>query len=200
MSRSLKFSFFLLLLFSAPVIINCDYILSLWLKEPPQYTSDFCRLVLLQSLIESMCYPMWTVIGAIGKLRFSHLVASILYLLIVLVSYFVLKMGGNPHSVFVISIIFMVFVMTMLIFRINYLVNGYLSILFKQLVIKPTFVIIPMFIFYFILEKIYINNTLLTLLVSSVLIMLFQLIILFVAGLDKSERRTSINFIKAKLR
>ena len=200
MTRSSKFSFFLLLLFSAPVIINCDYILSLWLKEPPQYTSDFCRLVLLQSLIESMCYPMWTVIGAIGKLRFSHLVASILYLLIVLVSYFVLKMGGNPHSVFVISIIFMVFVMTMLIFRINYLVNGYLSILFKQLVIKPTFVIIPMFIFYFILEKIYINNTLLTLLVSSVLIMLFQLIILFVAGLDKSERRTSINFIKAKLR
>lgn len=199
MARSSKFSFFLLLLFSAPVIINCDYILTLWLKEPPAYTSDFCRLVLLQSLIESMCYPMWTVIGAIGKLRFSHLIASVLYLLIVVVSYFVLKMGGNPMSVFTISIIFMILVMTMLIFRINSLVNGYLKVLLKQLVMRPILVMIPISILYFILRT-NINNTLVSLLLSSALIMSFQIVILFFAGLEKSERSASINFIKSKLR
>lgn len=200
MARSSKFSFFLLLLFSAPVIINCDYILSLWLKEPPQFTSDFCKLVLLQSLLESMCYPMWTVIGAIGKLRVSHIIGTVLYLLIVIISYFVLKMGGSPISVFVISIIFIVFVMTMLIFRINYLVNGYLSILIKQLVVRPIVVIVPMFALYYVMQKMNLSNTLVVLLVSCVLIMLFQLIILFLIGLDKNERNTAINFIKAKLR
>jgi O-antigen/teichoic acid export membrane protein len=200
MARSSKFSFFLLLLFSAPVIINCDYILSLWLKEPPEFTSGFCKLVLLQSLLESMCYPMWTVIGAIGKLRFSHIIGTIFYLLIVVMSYFILKIGGSPLSVFIISIIFIVFVMTMLILRINYLVYGYLTILIKQLVIKPILVIFPMFLLYFFMQKMNINYTLTTLLASCVLIMLFQLIILFVIGLDKVERDTTINFIKQKLR
>lgn len=199
MSRSSKFSFFLLLLFSAPIIINCDYILRLWLKEPPQYAADFCRLVLLQSLIESMCYPMWTVIGAIGKLRVSHIIATILYLLIVIVSYFTLKMGAHPLSVFVISIVFMVFVMTMLVLRINYLVNGFLSLLTKQLMLRPVLVTIPVFVLFFVLKS-NIPNSFLVLIFSTILIMFFQLVILFVIGLDKSERSTLINFLKSKLR
>ena len=42
-----KFSFYMLLLLSLPVIINTHYILGLWLKLVPEHAVLFVRLTLL---------------------------------------------------------------------------------------------------------------------------------------------------------
>lgn len=198
MSRTSKLSFFMLLIISAPVILNCEYILKLWLNNPPDFTVEFCNLVLLQALIESVCYPMWTVVGAIGKLRFSHLLGSILYGMMVVFSYMALKSGAEPTTVFIISIILMIVVMFMLIFRINYLVPGFLKIEIKQIVIKPLFVLLPFLLFYFI-PIFDVTNNIVNLIKNSVIIIFTFLFVIYFIGLDKIEKSIILNVVKKKM-
>lgn len=48
---SSKFSFFLLLLLALPVLLETELLLKLWLKQVPDYSVVFVRLVLIQMLI-----------------------------------------------------------------------------------------------------------------------------------------------------
>jgi O-antigen/teichoic acid export membrane protein len=49
-----RFSFYILLLLSLPVIINVHYILTLWLKIVPEHTTFFVQLVLIFTMSESL--------------------------------------------------------------------------------------------------------------------------------------------------
>ena len=46
-----KLSFFLISFFSIPIIIKLPYILELWLKNVPDYTVIFCRIILFATII-----------------------------------------------------------------------------------------------------------------------------------------------------
>ena len=63
-----KFSFFLLFLISLPLLIKTDYVVVLWLKDVPDNTILFCRLILVNSLIESVSGPLITAAYATGKI------------------------------------------------------------------------------------------------------------------------------------
>lgn len=68
--RISKFTFFFMLIISMPVIIETNFLLSLWLTEIPQYAVLFTQLVLLDSLM-SILYSSWhTVIFATGKIKY----------------------------------------------------------------------------------------------------------------------------------
>ena len=52
--NSSRYSFFLLLYLTLPVLIKTPYILHLWLGIVPEYTVMFLRLVLIVTLINSI--------------------------------------------------------------------------------------------------------------------------------------------------
>lgn len=106
--RSTKFSFFLLLLLSLPVIIEADYILKLWLKTVPDNTVAFVRIVLCISLIDAIGNPLITAAQANGHIRKYQAIVGGILLGIVPVSYVVLKHGASPVSVFVVHFIMVV--------------------------------------------------------------------------------------------
>ena len=58
--QSSKFSYFLLLLLSMPVLLETGFLLEIWLKETPQYVIMFTRLVIITALIDSLAYPLLT--------------------------------------------------------------------------------------------------------------------------------------------
>jgi len=49
--QSSKFSYYLLLLLSVPLLISTDFILQVWLTNVPEYTASFCRLIILFCLL-----------------------------------------------------------------------------------------------------------------------------------------------------
>lgn len=101
-----KYSYFLLFLISLPLIINVDYILNIWLKNVPDYTNIFVILVLVDSLISNIFgVPLMTALSATGNIKIYQVVVSAIICLALPISWVALKMGGNPQSVFVISII-----------------------------------------------------------------------------------------------
>jgi O-antigen/teichoic acid export membrane protein len=102
---SSKFSFYLLLLFIIPLFIETQFVLSIWLKNVPDYTVSFTRLVLIDILICSLSGPLQILAQATGKVRSYQLIVSVILLLNLPISFLLLKMGYSPQSTFVVSIV-----------------------------------------------------------------------------------------------
>lgn len=102
--RGSKFTFFLLLALSLPIILETDTILNIWLKDVPDYTVPFLRLMLCISMIDAVANPLMTAAQATGKVKVYQSVVGGILLAILPISYVVLKLGGNPTSVFVVHL------------------------------------------------------------------------------------------------
>lgn len=102
--RSSKFTFFLLLFLSLPVMIETEIILTLWLNIVPDYTVTFLRLILSVTIIDAIANPLMVSAAATGRIkRYQSIIGGIL-LTILPVSYIALKLGGNPASVFIVHL------------------------------------------------------------------------------------------------
>lgn len=102
--RSSKFTYFLLFIISLPIYLKIDYILSLWLKEVPQYTSVFLRFMLCISIVDAVANPIMVAASATGKIKKYQTCVGLTLLSIVPISYIFLKLGAPPFSVFVVHL------------------------------------------------------------------------------------------------
>ena len=102
--RASKFTFFLLFILSLPVIMETDIILQVWLKTVPDYTVPFLRLLLCIAIIDSVARPLMTAAAATGKVKLYQSVIGGILLAIVPIAYVVLRLGGNPTSVYIVHL------------------------------------------------------------------------------------------------
>ena len=102
-NRSAKMSFFLLLLIVVPVVFNIDGLLSLWLKEVPQYTNGFCFIMLMAYLVDALRGPLETSITANGNIKGIQIWSAALLVLGLLIGYFFLRSGAFPFIVAIIT-------------------------------------------------------------------------------------------------
>ena len=102
--RSSRFSFYLLLLLSLPIIFNSQYILALWLGIVPEHVVTFVQLILIFAMCESISNPLVTAMLATGKIRNYQLVVGGLQMMNLPISYLVLKLGAIPESVMMVAI------------------------------------------------------------------------------------------------
>jgi len=105
--QSSKFSFILVSIFAIPLIAEMDYILKLWLKEPPLYTGLFCQLILGAYLIDKLTTGNMLAISAYGKIAGYQATLGIILLLTLPLAWLFLKLGYAPPSVGVAFIITM---------------------------------------------------------------------------------------------
>ncbi|SFB69958.1 Na+-driven multidrug efflux pump [Zunongwangia mangrovi] len=99
-----KFSFFLLALFAIPICIEMPYILKLWIKNVPEYTVIFCRLLLIISLIDQLFITLPSAISATGKIRNYQLSVSVLLTLPIVLGCILFTMGYPPYTLYVLFI------------------------------------------------------------------------------------------------
>lgn len=102
--RSSRFCYYILLFLALPVLLEVPTILKLWLKEVPEYTVLFARLVIINALVDSMASPLMTAIQATGRIKYYQIVTAGLLLLNIPVSYIFLRLGFAPHVTMIISI------------------------------------------------------------------------------------------------
>ena len=102
MFRSARFSFMLLFFLSLPIMLETSYILTLWLGIVPENTVIFARIIIAISLIYTIANPCVIANQATGKVKVYQAVVGGLLLLILPISYIVLKMGAPAYSVFIV--------------------------------------------------------------------------------------------------
>lgn len=99
-----RYSYYLLLILALPIILNIDYILSIWLKEVPEHSGFFAQLTLIYAMSESISNPLITAMLATGKIKEYQIIVGGLQMLNLPLSYILLKMGTPPEAVLLVAI------------------------------------------------------------------------------------------------
>ena len=102
MFRSARFSFLLLFFIAFPLLLETDFILQLWLKTVPDNAVIFTQIMICISLIYTTANPCVIANQATGKVKIYQMVVGGILLLILPISYIVLKLGAPAYSVFIV--------------------------------------------------------------------------------------------------
>lgn len=100
-----KATFFLMWILALPIFVEMEAILALWLKTVPDYTVLFARLTLIEGLIFAISLPVATAARAPGRMAAYESILGSLQFCILIASWFFLKAGYGPQSVFYIAIV-----------------------------------------------------------------------------------------------
>lgn len=121
--RGTKFSYFLILFLSIPVILETKYVLSLWLGQVPEYTLIFVRLVIVNTLIDSFTYIIGATVQATGRIKKYQLCVGGILLLNLPLSYFFLRLGFSPYITFLIAILIAILCLVVRVLLLNSLLR-----------------------------------------------------------------------------
>ena len=100
MTRSAKFSFILAYVIAVPLIANMELVLQIWLVEVPQYTVDFCQLILVCSVIDATTGVLNTSISATGKIKGFQIGLSVSFMIDLMFAALLLWLNMPPALVF----------------------------------------------------------------------------------------------------
>lgn len=103
--RGSRFSYYILLIFALPFLFETEFILTLWLKNYPEHTINFVRLILLVTLCDILSNTLINLQLATGKLRNYQLAVGGMLLMNFPFSYLCLKKGCSPESVLVVAFV-----------------------------------------------------------------------------------------------
>lgn len=106
---SSKMSFFLSCFFALPVLIFTPFILELWLAEVPQYTVEFCQVIIVSFLITQLFPGITRALYADGNIKWYQIVISILLVSILPIGYILFSFGFSPVSIFFLLIMAQLF-------------------------------------------------------------------------------------------
>lgn len=184
---SSKFSFFLLLIIVLPLFLEAEMVLTLWLKLVPGHAVWFMRLMLCIMLVEALANPLMVSSQATGNVKVYQSVVGGTLLLIIPIAYVVLRMGGNPESVFVTHLIFAILAQYLRIWIIAGLIQMSIIEYCKKVVIQVAVVfilsIVPSYIIYHLLP-----DTLSGAIIVIVMSLLLTISSIFFVGLTEHER------------
>lgn len=146
--RGSRYSFYLLMTLSLPLILQMDYILHLWLTKVPDGTVLFCQLILLCSLVSVLSNLLPKVAWATGNIRNYQIIVSSILVLNFPLSYLVLKLGAPAFATIIVNIaiqISLLFVRMLLTSRMVGLsvASFFNSVLLRSIVVFISAAIIP---------------------------------------------------------
>ena len=196
--KSSIFSFYLILILALPIIIETPQIIKLWLGQLPEYVIPFVRLIIVISAVDGIASPLMTVAHATGKIALYQGLVGTATILIIPISYFTLKMGGSPVSVFVVSLIVAILCLFLRLFIVKRLVNFPFwkytyKVFLKALFITGMSLPLPLYI------HVKLDDSFESLCISVFACLLNTLLIIYYVGLEKNEKRYILRNLKNKI-
>ena len=183
-----KFSFFLLLILSMPLLLEMRLVLGWWLKTVPEYAVIFTRLVLIDVLIGTLSGSLQILAQATGKIRKYQFFVSGILLLNLPTSYLFLELGFSPEITMLISIFYSCLALIARLVILQGIVDFPVRDFFNKVVSRVTLVGLLAFILP-IVAYLGINDSHLKFFIV-VLISIFSVSLsVFFLGLNSSERQ-----------
>ena len=191
---SSKYAFTMFAFFAIPLIIEMSKVLKMWLGNPPEYTLMFAKLVIVLSMVHLYSNGLMSAIQASGKIAFYQVTMSILILLNIPISYFLLKCGKSPYYCI---LCFIVIEVISFVLRLSFAhkLAGIRANLFIKKVLCPTILtilassIIPL-VLHFTLSESFVR----VIVVSLAYAMVYVPMVWFVV-IEKNEQPVFLNLI-----
>jgi O-antigen/teichoic acid export membrane protein len=196
-----KYAFLLLWLLALPVILQLEYLLNLWLIKVPSDTLLFTQLMVLQALLYSIMRPFIMAIHAIGNMKYINLTAGTILMLVIPISYFLLK---NGYPIYTPIVIYLMATFLEFCFEL-YFLNKYIKTSIVDLIkytLTPILIVVlvslSLTLLLISIEKI--DQDIYKLFIISILSALIIIFISYFIALDLNARIMLKNFIKRKIK
>lgn len=190
--RGARFSFYMLLFLSLPILINTHYILTIWLGNVPKHTTLFVQLSLIFAMSESISSPLITAMLATGKIRNYQIVVGGLQMMNLPISYVLLRVGMIPETVLFVAIaisqVCLAARLYMLRGMIGLSVKEYLrKVYLNVLSVSVLSVVLPLCISYYLSENFF------NFIILCVITVLSTVSVIFYVGCTNNERKFIIS-------
>ncbi|MFI3295233.1 MAG: hypothetical protein R3Y19_04360 [Rikenellaceae bacterium] len=186
--RGSRFSFYILLTLSLPVLFNTEYLLTLWLKTVPQHAVLFVQLTLIYCLIESLSTTLIHAMLATGKIRKYQIVVGGVNLLNFPASYLCLKQGAIPEVVVIIAIIMSSISLFLRIYMLRGMINLSARDFTRRVILNVLVVTALSSITPWLLDE-YLKGGVIEVVVASAISATTTICIIYFVGCDIYERR-----------
>lgn len=185
--RGTKYSFFIMYLFIVPVILEADTILGIWLKEVPEETSIFLRLILLSSLASLIGNPMYTAIMATGKVKRYQISVTLVGSLVFPLTWIAYKCGCAAYSTYIIYALIYFSLNFIRLSTLKQLTNFPVNYFYRTVFCRISYCVMLSFILpYFITTLL--QPSFIRLILVCFLSLSWSLFIIFLLGLEKDEK------------
>lgn len=196
-SRSTRMTFCLLWMICLPLIVETPTVLGLWLKEVPEGSVTFLRLLLIILVIQQSYGPLVTAVAATGRIKKYETTVSSLMLTIVPVAYIVLKLGGQPWTVFAVYLAIVLIAFVAILHIVLPMMHFSLQAYIKYSV-KPCVIVMILSLLVPIGINLLTEPSFLCSCITIAITVLCTIAIAFRFGLDSNERKVIVRKILKK--
>lgn len=196
--RSSRYCFYLIFFLSIPILLETNYILTIWLKEVPEDTVLFTRLVIITAIIDSTAYPLQTSISATGKIKYFQIVTGGLLLLNLPIAWAFLHIGYPPEVTMHIAIVISVTAQCTRILFAKKHVKLDIKIYFREVIFRIITVAILSFFLPFIIRH-SVQESLSRFILVTLTCLISCVVFFWIIGITKNEREYFKGIIKQKL-
>lgn len=194
-----KYSYLLLFAVVCPVCFNIDLLLKLWLKNPPEYAAEFCIMMLIYALLETLSAPMWMTVQATGKIKKYQIAISCVMSLNIVFSYFFLKAGFAPVTVLAIKCCMDIFYLIVRLVFMKIKIDFSIST-FMIKTIFPVFIVsVASVSCVYIMSKFVLNDVARLFATTGVFVVVYITLVLLIV-LNRNERSGILCFLNSKMK
>lgn len=198
MSRGCRIGFFLVLFFVVPIFIEARMLLSVWLKDVPDYTVGFVRIILLITLFNSFASPLSVAQGATGNIRNYQIVLTLLGLSHIPLAWLCFKQGWGPNYGLYVYLLIVFVEQAYRIFKVSHSVSMPLKPFVKSFLLRCLYVLCVSFALPMLMHvslPVSFLSSLITGMTGAVCVAISALYI----GLDEKERTGVFGMVKSKV-
>jgi O-antigen/teichoic acid export membrane protein len=185
--RSCKFGAVLVMLFAIPLLAEMDYVLKLWLREPPVYTALFCQLILCAFIIDKLSAGYMLAVNAYGRIAAYQLTLGTSLVFTLPLAWLFLILGYAPTSVGIAFIITMAICSIGRVFWVRHLFGVPVHIWFIT-VFMPCVVVACAATFAALVPRLFLHASFLRLMLASIASVAASLLTAWYIALDSRER------------
>jgi hypothetical protein len=191
-----KYSFFLLLLLTLPVLLQTEQILSLWLGQLPDKVIIFSQLSLVDSLVISLSGTLIAGAQANGNIKIYQIVTGGVLLLNLPLSYLMFLYGAKPEAAMALMVVISIIALSIrLLFMrkmIGLSIRAYCRVVLSRVFLVALFSCLIMWY----LDS-FMGSTFLYLIVESFTSIFVVISTIWLLGLEYAERRFVLNKLSA---
>ena len=197
---SSRFSFYLMLLITIPLCLHTQYILELWLKDVPNYTVGFVRIMLIVGLVNTLQNPTMTALHATGNIKKVQIVESTMLLSVVPFAYLFLEyLHISPVMVFLVYLVIEITTQFVRVYMIYPRIQLKMTDYFNKIMLPICLVSIVSGTICNIISKVIEVSNFGMLLVTVIIYVVINLAIVYLLGLQRSERQFVNQYIRRQI-
>ncbi|MFR9542658.1 MAG: oligosaccharide flippase family protein [Rikenellaceae bacterium] len=201
--NSTKYSFFMMLALSLPIVLVAKDLLAIWLDEVPEYSVIFLQFAVVTSLFQVFDTSLYTALYAKGQIKENAVISPILGFLRFPIVYILFKLGYSPVALSIAALcsyalLGLVIKPILVVKIVGYKMSDILSVF--AVCFKTAIVGVPIPIMLYIMNVFAESSTLIRFVsMTAVSVICVGLSVYFI-GIDKVTRTKALQFALSKLK